>query len=163
AIESIYGTKISKIKECFIMAKEILTTDNIELNVAFSTKEEAIRHTGDILVKNGYVETSYVEKMLEREELTSTFMWNYVAIQIGAIESIYGTKISKIKECFIMAKEILTTDNIELNVAFSTKEEAIRHTGDILVKNGYVETSYVEKMLEREELTSTFMGNYVAI
>jgi len=62
-----------------------------------------------------------------------------------------------------MAKEILTTDNIELNVAFSTKEEAIRHTGDILVKNGYVETSYVEKMLEREELTSTFMGNYVAI
>lgn len=62
-----------------------------------------------------------------------------------------------------MAKEILTTDNIELNVAFSTKEEAIRHTGDILVKNGYVETSYVDKMLEREELTSTFMGNYVAI
>src|SRR5699024_3378029 len=79
------------------------------------------------------------------------------------IESIYGTKISKIKECFIMAKEILTTDNIELNVAFSTKEEAIRHTGDILVKNGYVETSYVEKMLERVEVTSTFMGNYVAI
>src|SRR5690625_7344564 len=62
-----------------------------------------------------------------------------------------------------MANEILTTDNIELNSAFSTKEEAIRYTGDILVKNGYVETSYVEKMLEREELTSTFMGNYVAI
>jgi len=62
-----------------------------------------------------------------------------------------------------MAKEILTTDNIELNATFSTKEDAIRHTGNILVKNGYVEESYVEKMLEREKLTSTFMGNYVAI
>lgn len=62
-----------------------------------------------------------------------------------------------------MAKEILTTNNIDLNATFTTKEEAIRHTGDILVKNGYVEESYVEKMLEREELTSTFMGNYVAI
>lgn len=62
-----------------------------------------------------------------------------------------------------MAKEILTTDNIELNAAFTTKEDAIRHTGNILVKNGYAEESYVEKMIEREELTSTFMGNYVAI
>src|SRR5699024_3844799 len=62
-----------------------------------------------------------------------------------------------------MAKEIITTDNIELNVAFITKEEAMRHTGDNLVKNGYVETYYVEKMLEREEPTSTVMGNYVAI
>lgn len=62
-----------------------------------------------------------------------------------------------------MAKEILTTDNIDLNATFTTKEEAIRYTGDILVKNGYVEKSYVEKMLEREELTSTFMGNWVAI
>src|SRR5690606_17115435 len=43
------------------------------------------------------------------------------------------------------------------------KEEAIRYTGDILVDNGYVEASYVEKMLEREELTSTYMGNFVAI
>src|SRR5690625_4616968 len=62
-----------------------------------------------------------------------------------------------------MAKETLTRDKIVLNVASTTKDEAIRQTGDILVKNGYVATSYVEKMLEREELTSTFMGNYVAI
>lgn len=62
-----------------------------------------------------------------------------------------------------MAKEILTTDNIEMNVSFKEKEEAIRYTGNILVKNGYVKKAYVKKMLEREELTSTFMGNNVAI
>lgn len=62
-----------------------------------------------------------------------------------------------------MAKEILAKENIKLNVSFNHKEEAIRYTGDILVDNGYVEASYVEKMLEREELTSTYMGNFVAI
>ena len=62
-----------------------------------------------------------------------------------------------------MAKEILSKDNIQLNATFSNKEEAIRYTGGILVDNGHVEASYVEKMLEREELTSTFMGNNVAI
>ncbi|HLQ96676.1 MAG TPA: PTS sugar transporter subunit IIA [Pseudogracilibacillus sp.] len=62
-----------------------------------------------------------------------------------------------------MTKEILTTDNIELNALVSTKEEAIRYVGELLVKNGYVEKAYIEKMLEREKLSSTFMGNNVAI
>lgn len=62
-----------------------------------------------------------------------------------------------------MAKEVLAKENIQLNVSFKNKEEAIRYTGGILVDRGYVEPSYVDKMLEREELTSTYMGNFVAI
>ncbi|WP_456276196.1 PTS sugar transporter subunit IIA [Bacillus sp. AK128] len=62
-----------------------------------------------------------------------------------------------------MTKQILAAENIQLDASFTTKEEAIRATGQILVDGGYVEASYVEKMLEREELTSTYMGNYVAI
>ncbi|SDJ81423.1 PTS sugar transporter subunit IIA [Sediminibacillus albus] len=62
-----------------------------------------------------------------------------------------------------MAKEILTKDNVDLNASVNGKEEAIRYTGNILVKNGYVEEAYVDKMLEREEVTSTFIGNNVAI
>lgn len=62
-----------------------------------------------------------------------------------------------------MAKEVLSKDNIKLNVSLNSKEEAIRYTGGILADNGYVEASYIDKMLEREELTSTFMGNNVAI
>lgn len=62
-----------------------------------------------------------------------------------------------------MAKEILTKENIALNASLPNKEDAIRFTGDILVKNGYVDASYVEKMLEREEVTSTYIGNNVAI
>jgi len=62
-----------------------------------------------------------------------------------------------------MALPILATENILLGQQLATKEEAIRLAGQILVDKGYVEAGYIEKMLEREEMTSTFMGNFVAI
>jgi mannitol PTS system EIIA component len=62
-----------------------------------------------------------------------------------------------------MTTEILTKANIVLNAKLATKEEAIRRTGEVLVSQGYVDASYIPKMLEREELASTYMGNFVAI
>ena len=62
-----------------------------------------------------------------------------------------------------MALQVLAKDNILLNQQVATKEEAIRLAGKLLVERGNVEPAYVEKMLEREEITSTFMGNFVAI
>ncbi|MEH7414749.1 PTS sugar transporter subunit IIA [Neobacillus drentensis] len=62
-----------------------------------------------------------------------------------------------------MANSILTKDNIRLNTTVGSKEDAIRLTGGLLVEKGYVEPNYIEKMLERERLTSTYMGNFVAI
>jgi mannitol PTS system EIIA component len=62
-----------------------------------------------------------------------------------------------------MSQSILAPENIRLNATVGTKEEAIRLTGSVLVEKGYVDASYIEKMLEREGLTSTYMGNYVAI
>jgi PTS system mannitol-specific IIA component len=62
-----------------------------------------------------------------------------------------------------MTTAILSKENIILNAKFSTKEEAIRRTGEVLVSQGYVDESYIQKMLEREELASTYMGNFVAI
>lgn len=59
--------------------------------------------------------------------------------------------------------EILSKENIKLNVSVGTKEEAIRLTGSILVDKGYVDEGYIDKMMEREQLTSTYMGNFVAI
>lgn len=62
-----------------------------------------------------------------------------------------------------MTLPILSIENIVLNQVLATKEEAIRLTGKILFDRGYVQSSYIEKMLEREEMTSTYMGNFVAI
>lgn len=62
-----------------------------------------------------------------------------------------------------MSLPILAKENIVLHASIDNKENAIRLTGDILVKRGYVDAVYIEKMLEREALTSTYMGNFIAI
>jgi PTS system mannitol-specific IIC component len=58
---------------------------------------------------------------------------------------------------------LLLEENIFLNQSFATKEEAIRFAGRALVNAGYVKESYIEAMIARDELTSTYMGNDVAI
>ena len=58
---------------------------------------------------------------------------------------------------------VLSPENILMDQVIHTKEEAIRLTGKLLVDRGYVQQTYIEKMLEREALTSTYIGNLVAI
>lgn len=58
---------------------------------------------------------------------------------------------------------IFNKENIVLNAQVENKEEAIRLAGKVLVEQGYVDEFYVDKMFEREELASTYMGNFVAI
>ncbi len=58
---------------------------------------------------------------------------------------------------------LLREENIFLNQAFATKEEAIRFAGRALVKAGYVKESYIDAMIARDAMTSTYMGNDVAI
>ncbi|PYZ95608.1 PTS mannitol transporter subunit IIA [Alteribacter lacisalsi] len=62
-----------------------------------------------------------------------------------------------------MTKSVLQEANIRIGDTVASKEEAIRKAGNLLVENGYVKEEYVEKMMEREEVTSTFMGNFLAI
>ncbi|AIE58704.1 PTS sugar transporter subunit IIA [Bacillus methanolicus] len=78
------------------MALPILSTDNILLNAEIENKESAIRLTGNVLVENGYVDSAYIEKMLEREELSSTYMGNFVAIPHGTEDAKYSVKESGI-------------------------------------------------------------------
>jgi mannitol PTS system EIICBA or EIICB component len=59
--------------------------------------------------------------------------------------------------------DLLREENIFIGQEFQTKEEAIRFAGVALVKAGYVEDSYVDAMIEREGITTTYMGNNVSI
>lgn len=58
---------------------------------------------------------------------------------------------------------ILCRENIFLGLESVTKEEAITLAGKKLVENGYVNENYINAMLEREKLMTTFMGMGVAI
>lgn len=58
---------------------------------------------------------------------------------------------------------ILSESNILLGLESESKEDAIKKAGELLVKGGYVNEHYVEAMLERERVISTYIGMGVAI
>jgi len=61
------------------------------------------------------------------------------------------------------APSVLREENILTALPSESKEAAIRRAGNLLVAGGYVDAPYVEAMLRREELTSTYMGMGLAI
>jgi PTS system mannitol-specific IIA component len=62
-----------------------------------------------------------------------------------------------------MTTQILSLDKIKLNMAFRNKTEAILYAGRVLIDHGHVEEGYAAKMLERETLATTYIGNRIAI
>ena len=62
-----------------------------------------------------------------------------------------------------MTATVLTTDRIILDGTARTRDEAIAEGARLLEAAGAVTSEYHAAMLAREELTSTFMGNHLAI
>ena len=61
--------------------------------------------------------------------------------------------------------EVLIKESILTEQSFLSKEEATIMSGEILLKNGYVEKEYIDSMLEKLQTQSfaTYIGNGVAI
>ena len=59
--------------------------------------------------------------------------------------------------------DVFTKEGILLNQKAATKEEAIRQAGQLLVDRGCVDPSYIDAMLEREKIVTTYMGMGLAI
>lgn len=60
-------------------------------------------------------------------------------------------------------KAVLMKEGICTGLPSVSKEEAIRAAGELLNKLGFVNENYIDAMLEREKLVSTYMGMGVAI
>ena len=60
-------------------------------------------------------------------------------------------------------EEILKITNIKLGLASVSKEEAIKSAGELLKNSGYVEAEYIDGMLKRESLVSTYLDHNIAI
>ncbi|MDT3424892.1 PTS system mannitol-specific IIA component [Paenibacillus forsythiae] len=58
---------------------------------------------------------------------------------------------------------ILSENKIVLNAVAKDKYEAIAIAGQLLVEDNHVTKEYIPKMLEREEVVSTYMGGGLAI
>lgn len=59
--------------------------------------------------------------------------------------------------------DMLQAEGVVLGLPSESKEEAIRRAGECLVALGYVDGTYAESMLEREKLSTTYMGMGLAI
>ncbi|MEP6561509.1 MAG: PTS sugar transporter subunit IIA [Nakamurella sp.] len=59
--------------------------------------------------------------------------------------------------------DILTLSQIKVPGTATSKDEAIKEAGQILVDAGAVTSAYIEAMYEREKSVSTYMGNFLAI
>ena len=58
---------------------------------------------------------------------------------------------------------MLPSSSIVLGAAAVSREEAVRAAGTLLVAAGAVTAAYVDHMLERESVVSTFVGDGVAM
>ena len=58
---------------------------------------------------------------------------------------------------------LLYPENVKVGCKADTKENVIRQVGQMLVDSGYVNPSYVDAMVKREESLSTYMGNELAL
>ncbi len=59
--------------------------------------------------------------------------------------------------------EVMVAEGIKLGCKPVSKEEAIKTAGELLQSLGCVESDYVTAMLEREKISTTYMGEGVAI
>lgn len=75
---------------------EILKMENILTGLDPESKEEAIRRAGKLLHDAGYVDVDYIEAMIERENLTTTYMGMGLAIPHGTSEAKNAVKNSGI-------------------------------------------------------------------
>lgn len=62
-----------------------------------------------------------------------------------------------------MSDTMLTEKTIRLHAAFSNKDEAIRACGELLLQAGYIEPAYIDAMIQRDTLSTTYIGNSVAV
>ena len=58
---------------------------------------------------------------------------------------------------------VLDLDRIKLSGSATTRDDAIREVGDLLVGAGAVTQAYADAMFDREAAVSTYMGNLLAI
>lgn len=132
------------------MSKQVLTKENIRLKATADSKEDVIKASGAILAENGYVDEAYITKMFEREEITSTYMGNYIAIPHGtedAKESVNASGISILQ----LAEPVDYGDGNKVKIVFGIAGKNNEHL-DILSKIAIVcsDEANIDKMVNAE-------------
>jgi PTS system mannitol-specific IIA component len=106
---------------------DILTRDQIVAAGRATTRDDAIREAGDLLVSTGAVTPEYVDAMAEREQTVSTYMGNYLAIPHGANES--KTSITRSAMSLVRYAEPIDWDGHEVRIVVGIAGLENEHLG----------------------------------
>ena len=76
---------------------KVLSREMVVLGAQAVGKEDAIRQAGEVLIKTGCCAPSYVDGMLARERVLSTYIGNGIAIphgELADLRTVYRTGVS---------------------------------------------------------------------
>ncbi len=107
---------------------DVLTRETVCLGARARDKANAIRQSGELLVKAGYVAPSYVDGMLAREQTMSTYLGNGIAIPHGEAEdlqSVYRAGVSVLQLAAGVAWE--PGDEVYLVVGLAARPNSQEH------------------------------------
>lgn len=62
-----------------------------------------------------------------------------------------------------MDDRMLSEATVRVGASFANKDEAIRACGEILRAAGHISPEYIDKMVERDNLSTTYVGSGVAV
>lgn len=62
-----------------------------------------------------------------------------------------------------MDTKMLTEATVRVGASYASKDEAIRACGEILRAAGHIQGEYIDKMVERDNLSTTYVGSGVAV
>lgn len=105
-----------------------LTTENVRLRVSATTKEEAIRAAGQVLVESGCIEPGYVKSMLGRERQANTYLSHGIAIPHGMPQD--RELIKKTSVCVVQIPEgVLWNDGTTAHLIVGIAAKSDEHLG----------------------------------
>ena len=124
----------------------------------------------EVVIIDNFLSDPALDRLLERLIEAEKTGVAEIADQVGNDESASNDETGinevmpeQVEEPVLDEGGILKIENIRTGLAPESKEEAIRRVGHILYDSGYVDASYIDAMIERENLTTTYMGMGLAI
>lgn len=150
------------------LLRKKLEKENIKNTKVFNSSIDTVPEDANIIVVHSQLfQRLKINKENKNiyviEDFMDSFFYDNLVKKIkGKFEEIEKiqdeSNIKKEKEVKILEKE-----NIKIGLKRVEKNQALKEATNLLVERGYVEKSYFESMIEREEISSTYLDYGIAI
>ncbi|TDT66989.1 PTS system mannitol-specific IIC component [Hypnocyclicus thermotrophus] len=153
--------------------KNIITIDDFMDSKFYDILVEKLKNTidSDIVLGKERKNIINIEKIVREEKLTEEINKKYKTKRSELMKDKKELNIEKENkeqkenriENIVKNKKILYRENIQIGLKRTEKEKALKNIGKELFEKGYVTEEYIETILEREKVSSTYLSYGIAI